>query len=66
MEEYLDIVDKLPRENQLLDDSDPKKFIAKMGADALEMLLGGENIIENETILDEKLISYIYHLSFKI
>lgn len=38
-EEYLDIVDKLPRENQLLDDSDPKKFIAKMGAEALEMLL---------------------------
>ncbi|MBS1506069.1 MAG: DNA-directed RNA polymerase subunit beta' [Bacteroidetes bacterium] len=39
-EEYLEIVDKLPRENQLLDDNDPKKFIAKMGADALEMLLG--------------------------
>src|SRR6266481_560437 len=38
-EEYLEIVDKLPRENQLLDDNDPKKFIAKMGADALEMLL---------------------------
>ncbi len=38
-EEYLDIVDKLPRENQMLDDSDPRKFIAKMGADALEMLL---------------------------
>src|SRR5688572_28940633 len=38
-EEYLDIVDKLPRENQLLDDNDPKKFIARMGADALEMLL---------------------------
>ncbi len=38
-EEYLDIVDKLPRENQLLDDNDPRKFIAKMGADALEMLL---------------------------
>jgi DNA-directed RNA polymerase subunit beta' len=38
-DEYLDIVDKLPRENQLLDDSDPQKFIAKMGADALEMLL---------------------------
>ena len=38
-EEYLDIVDKLPRENQMLDDSDPKKFIAKMGADSLEMLL---------------------------
>src|SRR3982750_1012056 len=38
-DEYLDIIDKLPRENQLLDDNDPKKFIAKMGADALEMLL---------------------------
>ncbi|MEM1405403.1 MAG: DNA-directed RNA polymerase subunit beta' [Bacteroidota bacterium] len=38
-DEYLDIVDKLPRENQLLDDDDPNKFIAKMGAEALEMLL---------------------------
>ncbi|MBL7836461.1 MAG: DNA-directed RNA polymerase subunit beta', partial [Bacteroidetes bacterium] len=25
-EEYLDILDKLPKENQYLDDSDPKKF----------------------------------------
>ena len=39
-EDYLDILDKLPRENQLLPDSDPNKFIAKMGAEALEMLLG--------------------------
>jgi len=38
-EEYLEIMDKLPRENQLLEDTDPKKFIAKMGAEALEMLL---------------------------
>src|SRR5712672_2774069 len=38
-EEFLDIVDKLPLENQMLDDNDPKKFIAKMGADALEMFL---------------------------
>src|SRR5215204_2973868 len=45
-EEYLDIIDKLPRENQLLDDNDPKKFIAKMGADALEMLL-------SRTLLDQ-------------
>ncbi len=36
---YLDIIDKLPRENQDLDDSNPDKFIAKMGAEALEMLL---------------------------
>src|SRR6187431_1961228 len=32
-DEYLDIVDKLPRENKLLDENDPKKFITKMGAD---------------------------------
>ena len=38
-EEYLDILDKIPRENQLLPDEDPNKFIAKMGAEALEMLL---------------------------
>ncbi|TRX55583.1 DNA-directed RNA polymerase subunit beta' [Fulvivirga sp. M361] len=38
-DEYLDILDKLPRENQLLDDDDPNKFIAKMGAESLEMLL---------------------------
>jgi DNA-directed RNA polymerase subunit beta' len=45
-EEYLDIVDKLPRENQLLDDNDPRKFIAKMGAEALEMLLSRLNLNE--------------------
>ena len=38
-DEYLDIMDKLPKENHLLDDADPNKFIAKMGAEALEMLL---------------------------
>ncbi len=38
-DEYLDIMDKLPKENQMLDDDDPNKFIAKMGAEALEMLL---------------------------
>ncbi len=38
-DEYLDIVEKLPRENQMLDDNDPKKFIAKMGAEALQIIL---------------------------
>ena len=38
-EEYLDIMEALPRENQLLEDSDPNKFIAKMGADAVHDLL---------------------------
>ena len=38
-EEYLDILDALPKENQYLDDVDPNKFIAKMGAEALFDLL---------------------------
>ncbi len=38
-EEYLDIVDKLPKDNQLLEDADPNKFIAKMGAEAIYDLL---------------------------
>src|SRR5690242_13935273 len=38
-EEYLDILEKIPRENQYLDDADPNKFIAKMGAEALIELL---------------------------
>ncbi|MBK7214607.1 MAG: DNA-directed RNA polymerase subunit beta' [Bacteroidales bacterium] len=38
-EEYFDILDKLPKENQYLEDSDPNKFIAKMGADALADIL---------------------------
>ena len=40
-EEYLDLLDKLPRENQYLDDTDPNKFIAKMGAEAVYDLLAG-------------------------
>jgi len=38
-EEYLNIIDELPQENQYLDDSDPNKFIAKMGAECLIDLL---------------------------
>ncbi len=38
-EEYLDIADELPQDNQYLDDSDPNKFIAKMGAECLIDLL---------------------------
>jgi DNA-directed RNA polymerase subunit beta' len=39
-EEYLDLLDALPKENQYLPDDDPQKFIAKMGADAVHDLLG--------------------------
>ena len=38
-EEYLNIVDTLPKENALLDDTDVNKFIAKMGAEAVQDLL---------------------------
>ena len=38
-EEYFEIVDNLPVDNAHLDDSDPNKFIAKMGAEALFELL---------------------------
>ena len=39
-EEYLDILDALPKDNQYLPDEDPNKFIAKMGAEAVHDLLG--------------------------
>lgn len=38
-EEYLEILETLPKENQALEDSDPQKFIAKMGGEALMTLL---------------------------
>ncbi|CAM3339569.1 DNA-directed RNA polymerase subunit beta' [Empedobacter stercoris] len=45
-EEYLDILETLPIENQYLEDSDPNKFVAKMGAEALEDLLSRINLDE--------------------
>ena len=38
-DEYLDLLKKLPKENQYLEDADPNKFIAKMGAEAVYDLL---------------------------
>ena len=38
-EEYLNVLDTLPKDNQLLEDTDPNKFIAKMGAEAIYDLL---------------------------
>ncbi len=38
-EEYLEILDTLPKDNQYLPDEDPQKFIAKMGAEAVHDLL---------------------------
>jgi DNA-directed RNA polymerase subunit beta' len=39
-EEYMEIVETLPKENQYLDDEHPDKFVAEMGAEALYKLLG--------------------------
>jgi len=38
-EEYLEIIETLPKENQYLEDNHPDKFVADMGAEALYKLL---------------------------
>ena len=38
-EEYLNILESLPQDNQYLEDNDPNKFIAKMGAECLIEIL---------------------------
>jgi len=38
-EQYLEILDTLPKDNMHLDDMDPNKFVARMGAEALYDLL---------------------------
>src|SRR3954465_11330346 len=45
-EEYLNILEALPKDNQHLDEKDPNRFIAKMGADALYDLLARLNLDE--------------------
>jgi len=39
-DEYLEYLDQLPEDNKFLEDDDPNKFIAKMGAEAVHDLLG--------------------------
>ncbi|MFM7636933.1 MAG: DNA-directed RNA polymerase subunit beta', partial [Crocinitomicaceae bacterium] len=64
-EEYLDIIDNsLLKDNHYLEDSDPNKFVAKMGAEALHDLLRDLNLEnlsyelrgqgENETSVQRK------------
>jgi DNA-directed RNA polymerase subunit beta' len=45
-EEYFDILDALPKDNHLLDDQDPNKFIADMGAPAVHTMLNRINLDE--------------------
>ncbi|MEO0581459.1 MAG: DNA-directed RNA polymerase subunit beta' [Bacteroidota bacterium] len=53
-EEYLNIMETLPKENQMLPDEDPNKFTAKMGADALEALLSTVQLDELSYSLRQK------------
>ena len=43
-DEYLELLNSIPKENQQLEDSDPDKFIAKMGAEAILDLLQRINL----------------------
>lgn len=53
-EEYFDIIENLPKENQYLDDEDPNKFVAKMGAEALYEILSKLNLDELSYTLRDK------------
>ncbi|MCX7863165.1 MAG: DNA-directed RNA polymerase subunit beta' [Bacteroidales bacterium] len=45
-DEYLEVLKNLPKENQMLPDDDPQKFVAKMGAEAIYELLKELNLDE--------------------
>jgi DNA-directed RNA polymerase subunit beta' len=60
-EEYLDILDTLPKENQFLDDNDPDKFIADMGAEALYGLLSRLELDELSFQLRHKAIPKLHN-----
>ena len=53
-DEYIEILEALPKDNQLLDDNDPNKFIAKMGAEALFDLLSRIDLDELSYFLRNK------------
>ncbi|SFR31654.1 DNA-directed RNA polymerase subunit beta' [Robiginitalea myxolifaciens] len=53
-EEYLNILETIPPENQYLEDTDPNKFIAKMGAECLIDLLSRINLKELSYQLRDK------------
>ena len=53
-EEYLNILEKLPTDNQYLEDADPEKFIAKMGAECLIELLSRIDLDELSYELRDK------------
>ncbi|HRT14145.1 MAG TPA: DNA-directed RNA polymerase subunit beta', partial [Bacteroidales bacterium] len=53
-EEYFAVLDSIPSENRMLEDTDPNKFIAKMGAEALQDLLARIDLDKESYILRDK------------
>ncbi|MEM6765632.1 MAG: DNA-directed RNA polymerase subunit beta' [Bacteroidota bacterium] len=53
-EEYLNILETLPKENQMLPNDDANKFVAKMGAEALEAILSTIDLDELSFTLRQK------------
>ncbi len=53
-EEYFEVLETLPKDNQHLEDSDPNKFIAKMGAEAVKDLLANLDLDELSYFLRDK------------
>ncbi|WP_341664867.1 DNA-directed RNA polymerase subunit beta' [Blattabacterium cuenoti] len=60
-EEYLQVLNNLPKGNQQLEDSDPNKFIAKMGAECIEDLLNRVDL----NILSMELKNQVYNETSK-
>ncbi len=56
-DEYLDILDQLPPENQSLSNSDPNKFIALIGSEAIESILKGLDLEKLSIDLREQLLT---------
>ena len=45
-DEYMDLLEKIPEENDSLEDDDPNKFVAKMGAEAIYDLLKDLDLVK--------------------
>ena len=56
-EQYYEIVQSLPHDNDALDDSDPKKFVAKIGGEAIKELLKNTDIEKTFQELKAQLVN---------
>ncbi len=56
-EEYLEVTESLPKENQMLDNDDPNKFIALMGGEAIYEILRRIDIDDLYYDLKDKVIN---------